>query len=174
MEGFPNEMERAFLFSGVFHYPIPGLGALHRCSQHNRFWRFFPGKVVSGPLATPPAFKQGAGHKYRVARVVPIVVACAIWHPFFVGKRLQFWCDNESVVSIINSGHSKAPRIMDLVRFLVLISMKHNSLVRARHVPGVSNEIADALSRFQMQRFQALAPTADRSPCTIPPSLMTL
>ena len=40
---------------------------------------------------------------------------------------------------------------MDLVRFLVLISMKHNFLVRARHVPGVHNEIADALSRFQVQ-----------------------
>ena len=104
----------------------------------------------------------------------PIVVACAIWHPFFTGKRLQFWCDNESVVAIINSGHSKAPRVMDLVRFLVLISMKHNFLVRACHVSGVSNDIADALSRFQMQRFRALAPDADQNPCTIPPSLMTL
>ena len=48
-------------------------------------------------------------------------LACALWHPEFSGKRLQFWCDNESVVAIINQGHSKAPRIMDLVRFLVLI-----------------------------------------------------
>jgi len=90
------------------------------------------------------------------------------------GKRLQFWCDNESVVAIINSGHSKAPRVMDLVRFLVLISMKHNFLVRARHVPGAKNGIADALSRFQVQRFRELAPNADQSPCTIPPSFMTL
>ena len=65
-----------------------------------------------------------------------IVVACAIWYPYFSGERIQFWCDNESVVSIINSGHSNAPRIMDLLRFLVLISMKHNFFVRARHVPG--------------------------------------
>ena len=63
---------------------------------------------------------------------------------------------------------------MDLVRFLVLISMKHNFLVRARHVPGVNNEIADALSRFQVQRFRELAPGADQAPCTIPPLFMTL
>ena len=63
---------------------------------------------------------------------------------------------------------------MDLVRRLVLLSMQHNFVVRARHVPGVSNEIADALSRFQMQRFRALAPDADQSPCIMPPSLMTL
>ena len=38
----------------------------------------------------------------------PIVVACAIWYPRFSGKSIQFWCDDESVVAIINSGHSKA------------------------------------------------------------------
>ena len=77
-------------------------------------------------------------------------MACALWFPHFSGKRIQFWCDNESVVAIINSGHSKVPRIMDLLRFLVLLSMKHNFFVRARHVPGVSNDIADALSRLQV------------------------
>lgn len=63
---------------------------------------------------------------------------------------------------------------MDLLRALTLISMKHNFFVRARHVPGVHNVIADALSRFQEARFREAAPTADRDPCTIPPSLMTL
>ena len=38
---------------------------------------------------------------------------------------------------------------MDLVRFLVLISMKHNFFVRARHVAGTKKGIADALSRYQ-------------------------
>ena len=104
----------------------------------------------------------------------PIVIACALWYPHFCSKRLQFWCDNESVVAIINSGHSKAPRVMDLVRFLVLISMKYNFLVWACHIPGTSNGIADALSCFQVQCFQELALNADQSPCIIPPSLMTL
>ena len=63
---------------------------------------------------------------------------------------------------------------MDLVRRVVLLWMKHNFVVRTSHVPGVSNEIADALSRFQMQRFRAFATDADQNPCTIPPSLMTL
>ena len=50
------------------------------------------------------------------------------------------------MVAIINSGHSKARRIMDLLRVLVLLSMKHNFYVRARDVPRIVNEIADALS----------------------------
>ena len=92
--------------------------------------------------------EQGISIEWQ--ELFPIVVACSIWHLFLAGKRLQFWCDNQSVVSIINSGHSKVPRIMELVRKLVLLSRQHNFLVRARHVPGVSNEVADALSRFQM------------------------
>ena len=138
------------------------------------FGGFLQGKWFQGHWPPHMRLNKDRGISIEWQELFPIVVACAIWHPFFTGKHLQFWCDNESVVAIINSGHSKAPRVMDLVRFLVLISMKHNFLVRARHVSGVSNDIADALSRFQMQRFRALAPDADQNPCTIPPSLMTL
>ena len=81
-----------------------------------------------------------------------------MWHPFLARRHLQFWCDNIWVVSIIYSVHSKVPHIMDLVRRLVLLSMQHNFVVWARHVPGVSNEIADALSHFQMLCFWALTP----------------
>ena len=72
-------------------------------------------------------------------------MACAIWYPHFAGKCLQFWCDNESLVTIINPGHAKALLIMDLLRFLTLTAMKHNFLVRACQVLGVSNDIADAV-----------------------------
>ena len=93
-----------------------------------------------------------------------------------MGKRLQFWYDNESVVSIINAGYLKSLHMVDLVRCLFVISMKHNNyfLVQARHVPGVSNGIGDALSHLQMQRFWALTPIADQRPCIILPLFMTL
>ena len=63
---------------------------------------------------------------------------------------------------------------MELVRQLVLLSMEHNFLVRARHVPGVSYEIVDALFHFRMERFWALAPYADQISCTISSLQMTL
>ena len=138
------------------------------------FGGFFNGKWFQGRWPRHLLINKTKGISIEWQELFPIVLACALWYPQFSGKRLQFWCDNQSVVAIINSGHSKAPRVMDLVRFLVLISMKHNFLVRARHVPGVHNEIADALSRFQVQRFRELAPGADQTPCTIPPSFMTL
>ena len=45
-------------------------------------------------------------------------------------KRVLSRFHHISLVAIISSGHSKAPRIIDLLRFLVLISMKHNFHVR--------------------------------------------
>ena len=138
------------------------------------FGGYLQGKWFQGHWPPHMHLNRERGISIEWQELFPIVVACSIWHPLLTGKRLQFWCDNESVVSIINSGHSKVPRIMELVRKLVLLSMQHNFLVRARHVSGVSNAVADALSRFQMQRFRALAPDADQSPCIIPPSLMTL
>ena len=154
--------------------PTPDLELYTDAAGSVGFGGYFQGKWFQGHWPPLMLLNRERGISIEWQELFPIVVACAIWHPLFKGKRLQFWCDNESVVSIINSGHSKAPLIMELVRKLVLLSMEHNFLVRARHVPGVSNEIADALSRFQMQRFWALAPDADQIPCTIPPSLMTL
>lgn len=138
------------------------------------FGGYFNGQWFQGKWLPHMHLSPTKGISIEWQELFPIVVACALWFPHFSGKRIQFWCDNESVVAIINSGHSKAPRIMDLLRFLVLLSMKHNFFVRARHVPGVSNDIADALSRFQDERFRASAPKAQKTPCTIPPSLMTL
>lgn len=33
----------------------------------------------------------------------PIVVAVTLWHDVFRGKWVTFWCNNQAVVSVINS-----------------------------------------------------------------------
>ena len=38
---------------------------------------------------------------------------------------------------------------MDLLRHLTLLTLKNNIDMRAKHIPGQYNEIADSLSRFQ-------------------------
>ncbi len=90
-----------------------------------------------------------------------IVAACAIWGPQSVWKRVIFFCDNISVVHIVNTKRSSFKSIMKLVRALTLITMRYNFYFRAQHVSGSSNEIADSLSRFQVQRSRTLAPWAN-------------
>lgn len=103
-----------------------------------------------------------------------IVVACFLWSDHFANKQIILFCDNESVVNIINSKRSAIPRIMDLLRFFTLITLRFNMYVRAKHIEGTKNLIADSLSRFQMDRFHSLVPQADRTPYAIPDILLKL
>jgi len=103
-----------------------------------------------------------------------LVVACHLWGKEFSNKRILFFCDNESVVNIVNSKRSRIPRVMDLVRHLTLLTLKYNFYLKVRHIEGKRNEIADSISRFQMARFRQLAPYADPVPCPVPKALLTI
>ena len=63
---------------------------------------------------------------------------------------------------------------MDLVRPLVLRCMELNTEIKAKHIKGIDNSIADAISRYNMQAFRNLAPHADPHPTLIPPFLWQL
>ena len=140
--------------------PSPSLELYTDASGSIGFGGYFRGQWFQARCPPHMQLHRKRGMRTEWQERFPIMVACTIWFPHFSGKHVQFSCDNESVVAIINSGHSKAPCIMDLLRFLLLISMKHNFPVWARHVPGVSNKIADALSCFQDAHFRAAAPNA--------------
>jgi len=47
------------------------------------------------------------------------------------------------------------------VRLLYFCAAHHNINICIQHIPGITNEIADAISRFQDSRFRRLAPTAN-------------
>lgn len=102
----------------------------------------------------------------------PIYLACALWGSLWSNKHIRFSCDNQAVVSIINTKTSKIPRIMDLLRPITLFTLQHNFTLTAVHVPGLQNGIADSLSRFQMERFRELAPEASPTGYPIPASLI--
>ena len=104
----------------------------------------------------------------------PILVAINIFQQSLTNKKVIFHCDNAAVVEIINSQSSKCPRVMDLVRPFVLKCLKLNTVVRAKHIKGINNSIADSISRFKMQLFRVLAPNAEMHPVPIPQHLWLL
>ena len=64
--------------------------------------------------------------------------------------------------------------IMDLVRHLTLLTLEHDFYLKTIHIEGKNNEIADSLSRFQMERFWSLAPHAEQTPCPVPSILLKI
>ena len=110
---------------------------------------------------------------YSIAflELFPIVVGLQMWGALLANSRVVFWSDNQTVVHVVNSQTSKCTDIMKLVRRLVIICLKFNIRFKAQYVPGARNEIADALSRFQMDRFRRLAPDAEPCCCPLPDRL---
>ena len=135
------------------------------------FGGYFQGQWFNGvwPLQTKVSTPSIAWLEF-----FPVVVALTLWGQQLKGKRILIRSDNAAVVSIVNTQSSKCPRIMNLVRFFVLKCLNNNVLFRARHIPGVKNDIADALSRSQMTRFRALAPQAANLGSKVPPILWSL
>ena len=60
---------------------------------------------------------------------------------------------------------------MDLVRKITIQTLIYNFTLTSQHVPGIDNFIADALSRFQMDKFYHLAPHASSQPTSMLKSL---
>ena len=131
------------------------------------FAAFFQGKWTYGVWPVDSRLDNDITFK----ELFPIVVALHLWGDYFKNKKILFRCDNEAVVTIINKQSSRSRAVMSLLRPLVLFCLSHNIMFRAKHISGVHNEIADALSRCQFTRFRALAPEADRVATPIPQAL---
>ncbi|XP_077790723.1 uncharacterized protein LOC144328926 [Podarcis muralis] len=104
----------------------------------------------------------------------PIVVAIHLWEDQFRNHRICFWTDNLAVVSVLNKQSSRSPRVASLLRYFVLSCLRLNLHASAKFIPGIDNNIADALSRFQMERFRSLAPDAQQQPQPFPEHLWNI
>ncbi|XP_053170466.1 uncharacterized protein LOC128354229 [Scomber japonicus] len=105
--------------------------------------------------------------------IYPIVAAAVLWGHEWSTKSILIHSDNLSVVDIINKGRSNSNSIMPFMRRLTWHSVTHQYILRAAHIPGHHNAIADSLSRFLFQKFRNLfrnlAPNADPMPTPVPP-----
>ena len=99
-----------------------------------------------------------------------VTMALALWGPQLGGKHLLFHCNNASVVHIMAKVSSHSKTMMVLVCSFTLLTMHHNVHVKIQHIAGAKNDIADALSHFEMDRFHQLCPQAAPEP--LPPVII--
>ena len=77
-----------------------------------------------------------------------VVSALQHWAPVLQGHQVMIATDNSTVVSYINKqGGTRSPTLLRLTVELLLWLEAQNIIVRARHIPGCLNVIADHLSR---------------------------
>lgn len=80
--------------------------------------------------------------------------------------------DNKGVWFAVNCLSSKCPLVVKLVHHMVLLCLQLTIWIKAKRIPGTSNTIADALSRFQFAKFRELVLWADEVGAECPDYLL--
>ena len=84
-----------------------------------------------------------------------LLVGARLWGHQFSGLKIRVYCDNQPVVDVINSSRTKDPFMATCLRELWLVVSQNKFELRAVHLPGVENRVADWLSLFHLgQKYQ--------------------
>jgi len=103
-----------------------------------------------------------------VKEMIPITVAACRWGQQWRGCLVQCNCDNEAVVSVINSGTAKDKHLAHILRCLYFLQAKFNFCTQGHHIPGTDNITTDALSCTRMDLFPSSNPQVDADPTLVP------
>ena len=92
-----------------------------------------------------------------------------LWGHKMANQNVLFFTDNEALVCVINERSCKGSALMVFVRKIVLVCHKNNIVFKVKHISGICNNLADPLSRLQVQTFGQRAPKhMDRLPTSFP------
>ena len=77
------------------------------------------------------------------------------WSEQLQNQCIIMFCDNESMVTMVNDTMSSCKNCMLLIRKLVLRSLEYNFRIFCRWIKGSSNFKADFLSRMKLEKFRS-------------------
>ena len=135
-----------------------GIGAIFQ----NKFWLF--AKWEAGYIR-----KFDPSIEYL--ELLGVCMGVFAWSSALRNLRIIVWCDNQSVVSMLNSTALSCKHCMILIRKLTLRSLQYNMRIFARWVSGKSNVRSDLLSCQKISKFKALSPQFNSPPTKLPEEL---
>jgi len=112
---------------------------------------FYEGDWISQDWASTV---EGLPKEINELEVFPILLSVRKWSSKWRGRVILVLSDNTTTVSDINKGSSKSPCVMVWLREIVLTSATAGFELRAVHLAGVHNRLADALSRGKWKEFE--------------------
>ena len=110
--------------------------------------------------------------------LLTVVVAIKLWQFKLAGRCIMIHCDNQACVEMINSMRSRNNFLQMCLRELWLKLAVNNIMVKAAHIPGRENTIADCLSRWHTDAiyqswFKALTVALNFQPVPVNPQLFS-
>ena len=102
--------------------------------------------------------------------ILAAFLAVRRWAPCWKNKRIFIHLDNVTTVSAINKGTSRNPFIMACLRQLFWLSAMYNFHISARFLLGISNTVADDISRLhepgRLEKIISYVHMSPGFPCT--------
>ena len=68
----------------------------------------------------------------------------------FKGKRIQMFCDNQSICQVVNSGKARDEILQDSLREIAFLAAVHEFQIKMVHLESKANRISDCLSRWDI------------------------
>ena len=96
----------------------------------------------------PAEIRNQKGVHINELECAAVMVALKIWSNRLQGLSILMFCDNESTVSVVNSGRARNSFTQSCLREIVFLAAKNSFQVRVQFKPGVDNRISDFLSRW--------------------------
>ena len=122
-------------------------------------------------LKWDPSFMEKAQPSIEYLELYAVLIGVLNWLHLFANRRITIFCDNISVVYMINRNTTTCKHCLKLIRMLVLHSMICNVRVTANYVSSKNNRLADLLSRNKITEFKKLSGSSDSNPTPIPENL---
>ena len=91
-----------------------------------------------------------------------LTIGIISWIKVYQNGYVTLYCDNQSVIHMVNKSSSKCPHCMVLIRIITLHCMIYNVKIKIDYVPSKSNTYADYLSRLKYKEFRQLARTQNK------------
>ena len=102
------------------------------------------------------SFIQKYNQSIEYLELYAVTAAVLTWIHKYKNRRIILFCDNQSVVDMINLTTTSCKNCMVLIGIIVLRGLIDNVRVFARHVKGSKNIYADNLSRDKVGKFKRL------------------
>ena len=89
--------------------------------------------------------------------LLTVLVAMRLWSKSFSNMKICLFCDNMASVTTLNSGRTRDPFMLKILREIAFLCAKENAQIRGIHLSGVNNRLADHLSRSHLNQREEIA-----------------
>ena len=96
----------------------------------------------------------------NIRELICLSFALDVFGHRLTGQHIWARCDNEVSVTVVYNLYARHPILVLLVRHIHAAQARWDVTLTPLHIEGVTNVLADLLSRNEIDRFLSLVPTA--------------